>query len=502
MGVFRPSSAIVWKAPEITGVRRPGERCPGRASGEPGGAAARIGGTIRTVRGAIADDDPRRGTVDAVPLVSASGPPYRRCSATARPAWRGTAHLIALGATLVHVALTGATGFLGLRLLRRLLDTHAWVTVLAHAGSGDALHRITRSLELTGAPSAFLARLPQRLRVVETDLALPRLGLSARAFRELADSLGAIWHSAGSIHLEGDLPELRRTNVEGTRHVLELAAAGRAEPVVRHVSTAFVAGARRTGVAYEDELDDGAGFENPYEQSKYEAELLVHAWSREHGRPALVLRPSILVTDVPPHPELPSHPLQVVERILRDARRAAVAAPPTAPDPPTGAPDGPSHGAPGSPGPGARPRVRTVGHPHGRLNLLPVEHAADVMVRLSELPSSHGVDTYHVVHDRDVPVPTVVALLERLVPLSIDLVDAKPEDPSPLEAMIDFYPGITAYLTHRRRFDDTRVRTLLGPAAVCAPVGLDRLWSGLAPRSGALPRPPDAPPAPAPAPCA
>lgn len=106
----------------------------------------------------------------------------------------------------MHVALTGATGFLGLRLLRRLLDTHAWVTVLAHAGSGDALHRITRSLELMGAPSAFLARLPERLRVVETDLALPRLGLSARAFRELADSLGAIWHSAGSIHLEGTFP--------------------------------------------------------------------------------------------------------------------------------------------------------------------------------------------------------------------------------------------------------------------------------------------------------
>ncbi|WP_406720135.1 SDR family oxidoreductase [Streptomyces anthocyanicus] len=402
----------------------------------------------------------------------------------------------------MHVALTGATGFLGLRLLRRLLDTHAWVTVLAHAGSGDALHRITRSLELTGAPSAFLARLPERLRVVETDLALPRLGLSARAFRELADSLGAIWHSAGSIHLEGDLPELRRTNVEGTRHVLELAAAGRAEPVVRHVSTAFVAGARRTGVAYEDELDDGAGFENAYEQSKYEAELLVHAWSREHGRPALVLRPSILVTDVPSHPELPSHPLQVVERILRDARRATVAAPPTATSSPNGAPDGSSRGAHGLPGPGARPRVRTVGHPHGRLNLLPVEHAADVMVRLSELPSSHGVDTYHVVHDRDVPVPTVVALLERLVPLSIDLVDAKPEDPSALETMIDFYPGITAYLTHRRRFDDTRVRTLLGPAAVCAPVGLDGLWSGLAPRSGAFPRPPDTPPAPAPTPCA
>ncbi|MEV6473305.1 SDR family oxidoreductase [Streptomyces sp. NPDC051657] len=372
----------------------------------------------------------------------------------------------------MHVALTGATGFLGLRLLRRLLATHRSVTVLAHAGSGNALHRITRFFELTGSPEDFVAQLPRRLRVVETDLALPRLGLSAGTFQRLADGIGALWHSAGSIHLEGDLPELRRTNVEGTRHVLELAAAGRGAPVIRHVSTAFVAGGRRTGVAYEDELDAPDGFENAYEQSKYEAELLVHDWSREHGRPALVLRPGILVTDRPPHPELPSHPLQVVERILRDARATA--------------------------GSGARLRVRTVGHPHGRLNLLQVEHAADVMVRLAGLTPSGGVDTYHVVHDRDVPVPTVVELLERLVPLSIDLVAAKPDDPSALEALLDFYPGMTAYLAHRRRFDDTRVRTRLGPSAASAPVGLDYLWSGLAPRGG-VPHPsPGVPPAPLP----
>ncbi|MFI1932241.1 SDR family oxidoreductase [Streptomyces sp. NPDC020330] len=377
----------------------------------------------------------------------------------------------------MHVALTGATGFLGLRLLRRLLATHRTVTVLAHAGSGNALHRIARFFELTGSPEAFVAELPQRLRVVETDLTLPRLGLSGRDFQELADGLGTIWHSAGSINLEGDLPELRRTNVEGTRCVLDLAAAGSGAPVVRHVSTAFVAGGRRTGVAYEDELAAADGFENAYEQSKYEAELLVHAWAREHDRPVLVLRPSVLVTDLPPHPELPSHPLRVVERILRDA-----------------------HGAAGT---GDRLRVRTVGHPHGRLNLLQVEHAADVMVRLAGLPPSGGVDTYHVVHDRDVPVPTVVDLLERLVPLSIDLVAAKPDDPSALEALLDFYPGMTAYLAHRRRFDDTRVRSRLGPSAACAPVGLDYLWSGLAPRGEALPLSPGVPPAALPsAPCA
>ncbi|AXG81802.1 SDR family oxidoreductase [Streptomyces paludis] len=361
---------------------------------------------------------------------------------------------------VVHVALTGATGFLGLRLLRRLLATHRSVTVLVHAGSGDALRRITRYFELTGAPEAFTAPLADRLRVVETELERPRLGLPGRAFQELADGLDAIWHSAGSINLEGDLPELRRTNVEGTRHVLELAAAGRGRPLVHHVSTAFVAGGRREGVAYEDELDDAYGFENAYEHSKYEAEKLIHDWSREHARPVVVLRPSILVTDLPPHPELPPHPLQVVERIMRDARHTARAA--------------------GGPGAEGRPRVRLVGHRHGRLNLVQVEHAAEVMVRLAGRTPSGGVDTYHVVHDRDVPVPTVVTLLERLVPVSIELVAAEPDDPSALESLLDFYPGLTAYLAHRRRFDDTRVRTLLGPSAASDRVDLGYLCSGLA----------------------
>ncbi|MEU8737690.1 SDR family oxidoreductase [Streptomyces halstedii] len=403
---------------------------------------------------------------------------------------------------VVPVALTGATGFLGLRLLRQLLGAHRSVTVLAHAGSGDTLHRITRFLELTGAPEPLVAELPARIRVVETDLERPRLGLSASAFHELADGLGAIWHSAGSINLEGDLPQLRRTNVDGTRRVLELAAAGRRKPVVHHVSTAFVAGARRDGVAYEDELDDASGFENAYERSKYEAEKLVHAWSREHGRPVVVLRPSILVTDLPPHPDLPSHPLQVIERILSDVRRTA------GPEHEGSEHEGPQHADPAarhphgpSPSPQSlratvpRPRIRLVGQPDGRLNLTQVEHAAEVMVRLAGRTPSGGVDTYHVVHDRDVPVRTVVSLLEGLAGISIDLVAGKPDAPSALEALLDFYPGMTAYLGHRRRFDDTRVRTLLGPSAVSAPVDLGYLWSGLGPEEPVpAPTPPPASP--------
>ncbi|MEU8728681.1 SDR family oxidoreductase [Streptomyces tendae] len=369
----------------------------------------------------------------------------------------------------MNIALTGATGFLGLRLLRCLLERQGSLTLLTHSASGEALGRIRRFFEVTGAPERLTAELPTRLRVVPTDLSRPRMGLPPARYGELADVLDAIFHSAGSINLEGDLASLRRVNVEGTRAVLELAAAGSRRPVVHHVSTAFVAGARREGVVYEDELDDTHGFENAYERSKYEAETLVHAWSRTHRRPVVVLRPSILVTNLSPHPELPRHPLQVMDQLVGDALRAAGLADAR----------------------GARPGLpvaRLPGRRYGHLNMMPVEDAARAMVRLADREPSGRVDTYHVVHEHDVPVAAVTELIERLAPLRTRLVEKRPDDVSALEASMDFYPGITPYLSHLRRYDDTRVRTALGAPRSVTRVDVDYLLSGLRPTHPAPPQ--------------
>ncbi|MGW5506004.1 SDR family oxidoreductase [Streptomyces rochei] len=362
----------------------------------------------------------------------------------------------------MNIALTGATGFLGLRLLRCLLERDGTLTLLTHAASADPFGRITRFLEVSGAPERMIAELPTRVRVVPTDLSRPLMGLPADRFRELASRFDALWHCAGSINLEGDLASLRRVNVEGTRAVLELAAAGGRRPVVHHVSTAFVAGARREGVIYEDELDDAHGFENAYERSKYEAETLVHAWSRAHRRPVIVLRPSILVTNLPPHPELPRHPLQVLDHLVGDALRAVGLADP---------------GRARS----ERPVARLVGRRYGHLNMMPVEDAAKVMLRLADREPSGRVDTYHVVHEHDVPVAAITELMERLAPLRTRLVERRPDDVSAFEASMDFYPGITPYLSHLRRYDDTRVRTALGTPRSVTRVDLDYLLSGLRP---------------------
>ena len=80
-------------------------------------------------------------------------------------------------------------------------------------------------------------------------------------------------------------------NVDGTRHVLDLAAPY-GTPVV-HVSTAYVCG-ERSGVVAESELDVGQRLGNAYESSKLRAETLVRK-AAANGLPVTVVRPSIVV---------------------------------------------------------------------------------------------------------------------------------------------------------------------------------------------------------------
>ncbi|MFK0118124.1 SDR family oxidoreductase [Streptomyces sp. NPDC090994] len=370
----------------------------------------------------------------------------------------------------MRVALTGATGFLGLRLLDQLLRRHRSVTVLARGEPDHVLDRLTRGLGRFAAGHTA-AGLAARVRVVPVRLAEDNLGLTGGAHRELGDSLDVVWHCAGNTTLDGDPAVLRRVNVEGTRQVLGLAAAGRRLPAVFHISTAFVAGARRTGTVFEDELTDAYGFEGSYERSKYEAERLVHAWARETGRPAVIFRPSVLTTGLPPHPDLPEHPLLNIERALTGIGREHF-----------GAGRRPELLLPG------QRRFRLVGRPDGQLNLLPVERAAAVMTRLAELPQGEGVQTYHIVHGRDTPVDVLRSLAERLAGVPVTIV---PEltDPTPYESLTDCVGGVFRYLRQRRRYDDSRVRAALGPPGIPQDIGVDYLMAGLLPRALDLPDP-------------
>jgi long-chain acyl-CoA synthetase len=114
------------------------------------------------------------------------------------------------------------------------------------------------------------------------------LGLGDR-HDELAARVGSVIHSAASVAFDLPLDDARAINVEGTRRVLDFAAAVPDLERVTCISTAYVAGDRR-GTVYEDDHTP-ARFRNSYEQSKHEAEGLV----RQSDLPWTIVRPSIVV---------------------------------------------------------------------------------------------------------------------------------------------------------------------------------------------------------------
>ncbi len=181
------------------------------------------------------------------------------------------------------ILLTGATGFVGMAVLARLLAAGHEVHCLVRADDDDdAQARLRAVLNRVQAPSTG------RTVAVAGDLTAPRLGLGDR-HDELAARVGSVIHSAASVAFDLPLDEARAINVEGTRRVLDFAAAVPDLERVTCISTAYVAGDRR-GTAYED--DHGpARFRNSYEQSKHEAEALV----RQSDLPWTIVRPSIVV---------------------------------------------------------------------------------------------------------------------------------------------------------------------------------------------------------------
>ena len=178
-----------------------------------------------------------------------------------------------------RVLLTGATGFLGMEVLVRLLErTDRDVVCVVRASDADAAQaRLDGVLrQLYGDGSHYSGRVQ----------ALPG---DLTAGVEAPDTeIEIVCHCAASIAFDLPLDEARAINVEGTRTMLALAQATGARRFV-HVSTAYVAGTH-VGEFGEDML--GTEFRNTYEQTKSEAERLV---SEVAGMEVAIARPSIVM---------------------------------------------------------------------------------------------------------------------------------------------------------------------------------------------------------------
>ena len=192
--------------------------------------------------------------------------------------------------------LTGATGFLGTELLARHLERSDRPVVTLVRASSDAAARERIDGVLANILGSGASRRAKQVDALAADMSAPGLGVSHERRQELAKRVTTIIHSAASVSFTMPLGEAREVNVEGTRRMLEFAALVQEQgglDCYGHVSTAYVAGTH-AGRFAEGDLDVGQGFNNTYEQTKYEAEQMVRA---QQGLPFTILRPSIVVGD-------------------------------------------------------------------------------------------------------------------------------------------------------------------------------------------------------------
>lgn len=124
---------------------------------------------------------------------------------------------------------TGAPGWLGTRLVETLVTGMSEVPGLEQP-LGE---RRVRCLCLPGSDTKSLAKLSDRVQIVEGDLTDP-----ASVKKLFEDAKGAtVFHSAGIIHPTAGVKQFTAVNVEGTRRMVEEAEAAGARRLV-HVSVA------------------------------------------------------------------------------------------------------------------------------------------------------------------------------------------------------------------------------------------------------------------------
>ena len=177
-----------------------------------------------------------------------------------------------------RVLVTGASGFLGSRIVRQLLSSGEHVKALVRAGSSRQ------------ALAGLSAGLPDdRLQIVEGDITVGHT-----VFRALI-GCDRLYHVAAVNRLwAADPSPLRAAAVEGTREVLAMAKKRGIRKVV-YTSSAVTLGT----TSRPEEMDENHAYNlhdaEAYVQAKKEAEDLALAYARDEHLPLVIAQPTVLL---------------------------------------------------------------------------------------------------------------------------------------------------------------------------------------------------------------
>ncbi|HLM86940.1 MAG TPA: SDR family oxidoreductase [Solirubrobacteraceae bacterium] len=183
---------------------------------------------------------------------------------------------------------TGATGFIGRRLVEQLLaNRQGEVYVLVRKGSVGKLDDLIERWSMVAGPSAR-----ERVQPIVGDLRRPLLGIEKEQVAQLRGKIEHLFHLAAVYDMTAPAERNTAVNVGGTTHAVELARALDAQHL-HHVSSIAVAGTYK-GTFNEEMFDEGQRLPSPYHRTKYESERIVREQPYVAWR---VYRPGIVVGD-------------------------------------------------------------------------------------------------------------------------------------------------------------------------------------------------------------
>lgn len=321
---------------------------------------------------------------------------------------------------------TGFPGFLGERLLPRLIELHPRTEFLCLVQSRFK-DQALKTLAGLGIPA-------DRAGLVEGDITLDGLGIEGEKRASVLARLESVFHLAAVYDLAVTAEFAYKVNVIGTRNMINFAKQAPRFARFHHVSTAYVSGTFE-GVFRETDLDRGQSFKNHYESTKFESEKDVVA----SGLPFSVYRPGVVWGD------------------SRTGETAKF--------------DGPYTVM------GAMEKIPLVfldGPRDATMNVVPVDYVIEGLARLSASPLSLG-RTYNLTDPDGKDVRSFSRLIARAlgrsyfyVPLPLSLVRATVSIPL-VQRTLGLIPESIAYFGHRCRYDATQAKTDLATLGLACP---------------------------------